>query len=137
MACNSPSSAERENLTAQRPTGEHLTSGAFGSVTGQKVEPPECLEAEVFHRRMDRGRNKPLLISARGTSGLKQCVIKLTAGLELRTLAPLPFLCEWVAAALAPHLGVMAPLPYEVVITEAFAQVLQSVDPELGRLALA
>ena len=100
-----------------------------------KVQSPESVEAELFHRRMDRGRNQAILISARGANGLVECVVKLAAGLENPGLAPLPYLLEWLAAALAPHLGVRACRPYDVSIARAFADAIK--DAGIREVALA
>src|SRR5579859_1485540 len=98
------------------------------------VSKPEIVEAELFLQPLASGRNKPALVTARGNNGPVDCVIKMAQGLETPFLAPLPYLCEWLAAALAPFLGVWVPRPYEVLVTEAFARSID--DPRFKAIAL-
>jgi len=52
------------------------------------IAPPTPAEAELMHRPMSFGRNKPLLLGCRTASGeLIDCVVKLSACLE--GLAPM------------------------------------------------
>jgi hypothetical protein len=99
------------------------------------VATPDELEAELFHHRMKSGRNNAVLVSARGTGPLVQCVIKMSAGLENPSLAPLPYLLEWLAAALASVLEIRVARPYRVVVSDAFARSIR--DPDIARIALA
>ncbi len=97
------------------------------------VGPPR-VDAEIFHRRMDVGRNHAILVGARGDDGLVDCIVKLDALVENKGVLPLPSLCEWLAAAMAAQLGVVAAPAYEVMISEAFAQALN--DEELRMAAM-
>jgi hypothetical protein len=94
-----------------------------------------AVEAELFVRRMAKGRNGAILVSARGAQGAVDCVVKLSAGLENPALAPLPYLLEWLAAAVAEQLGVRAAHPHEVQITPEFAGAIG--DPAVRKIALA
>jgi hypothetical protein len=97
---------------------------------------PEVIEAEVFHRPMEGGRNKAALVSARSKDGLLvDCVIKMAAGLENPAQAPAAFLFEWLAAVLAARLGICAARPYEVTVSREFAEAIK--DPVFRRIALA
>jgi len=97
------------------------------------VSSPELVEAELFLRRMSTsdgrwsGRNKAVTVTARGGRGTVDCIVKMRAGLENPSMAPLPYLCEWLAAALAHHLGVRAAAPYEVIITREFAESIDDL----------
>lgn len=97
------------------------------TVSTKGVEAPEIVEAEVFHKEMEGGRNKAALVSARTSGGeLVECVVKMAAGLNNPASAPEPYLFEWVAAALAARLGILAARPYQVVITKEFAESIKS-----------
>jgi len=96
------------------------------------IAPPVPAEAEVMHRRMSAGRNKPLLLGCRAASGeLVDCVVKLSACLE--SVAPLPYLAEWCAAAFGQLLGISVPEAFQVEVTDAFAR---SLDPPWRDIAL-
>jgi hypothetical protein len=102
---------------------------------GHVVGPPQVVEAELFVRRMKAGRNRALVVTARGDNGAVDCVVKMAAGLEVPSLAPLPYLCEWIAAALAPFFGIRCAPPFEVIVTREFAESLE--DQEVRKTALA
>ncbi len=88
-----------------------------------QIAAPKRLEAEVLHRAMRAGRNRALLIGARGDDGeLIDCVAKLPGLMENGAMHPLPSLLEWLGAALAAELGVTSPKPYEVIIAREFAE---------------
>lgn len=94
---------------------------------------PTPAEAEIFHREMSSGRNKPLLLGCRTASGeMVDCVVKLSA--RLGGMAPLPYLAEWCAAGLAQLLGISVPETFQVQVTESFAR---SLDPPLREVVLA
>jgi hypothetical protein len=103
-----------------------------------KVVPPEAVDAELFQHRMmvgdkPAGRNKAILVTARGPTGPVDCIVKLRALVENPALDPLPSLCEWLAAAIALHIGVTTPKAYDVNITSAFAEAVR--DEEIRNAA--
>jgi hypothetical protein len=97
---------------------------------------PAQVDAELFIRRMTTGRNKALLVTARGGAGSVDCVVKLRGLVENPALEPLPCLCEWLAAALALHMGITTPTPYEVNISKAFAQSIGDAEIKTAALAI-
>jgi hypothetical protein len=87
------------------------------------IEGPICVEAEVMHRPMTSGRNKPVLLGCRTSGGASvQCVVKFAECLQGR--APVPYLSEWCAVAFGRLVGVTVPDPFEVQITAPFAMSL-------------
>lgn len=95
------------------------------------VQPPARVDAETFHKEL-MGSHEALLVSTRGLGGAAECVIKLSERLGDH---PKPYLCEWVATAVAAELGVHVPDPFAVRISRAFARALP--DGPLRRDALA
>lgn len=96
------------------------------------VRPPELI-AETFHRRLTSGRNRALLVSARGPDGESiDCVVKVPGLMENAALHPVPSLVEWVAASLARELGVVVPRALLVRITLEFAQSVSDASVATG-----
>lgn len=102
-----------------------------------RIASPPKVEAELFVREMRSGRNGAVLLQARGADGVAvECIVKLAAGMakEHSAMLPLPYLCEWLAAAIGKVLGQRVAHPYEVIITKAFAEALP--DPMQRAIAL-
>ena len=94
-------------------------------------------EAELFVRAIETGRNKPIIVGARQQDGdMVHCVVKLAARMEGgAAIHPIACLNEWVAAAVADHLGIAVPRPYEIIISREFAESI--AHAEVRRHALA
>ncbi len=97
------------------------------------VAPPSPVEAELFHGKLATGRNRPVRITARGAEGPVDCVVKLSSAMNPPETAVISYLCEWLGTAIARLLGIPTPRPYEVAITQPFADAI--VDPEWRELA--
>src|SRR6202034_4451251 len=84
---------------------------------------------------MEAGRNGAILIQGRGADKVAvECVVKLakTMAPEHAAMLPIPYLCEWLAAAIGRVLGIRVPPPFEVVITKEYAE---AIAPEKHRTA--
>jgi len=97
---------------------------------------PTRVEAELFIREMKAGRNGAVLVQARGADGVAvECVVKLAKAMarEHASMLPIPYLCEWLAAAIGRALGIRVCTTLEVVITNDYAEALA----DLGQRAIA
>ncbi len=84
------------------------------------------IDAETYYRDMTSGRNGAVLLGGATLSGrIVDVVVKLSD--RLRGYAPVPYLTEWLAAAIGQRLGINVPEPFEVVITPEFGKSLR--DP--------
>jgi len=95
------------------------------------------VEAELFQREMKTGRNGAVLVLARGDDGVAvDCVAKLAKAVasDQAAMLPVPYLCEWLATAIAGVLGIRTPAPYEVVITKEYAEAI--TDEKQRRIAI-
>lgn len=91
------------------------------------VAGPTRVEAELFIREMKAGRNGAVLLLARGADGIAvECVVKLAKAMapEHAAMLPIPYLCEWLAAAIGRVLGMRVAGPLEVVISKEYAEAL-------------
>lgn len=93
--------------------------------------PPPQVEAELFIRPMTSGRSGAALIRARGQAGPVDCVVKLAGSLPM---APLEYLSEWVATAIAARLDVPVPEALQVEVGAEFALSIQ--EPKYRAIAL-
>jgi hypothetical protein len=99
---------------------------------------PTRVEAELFVREMKTGRNGAVHVRARDAQGVAvDCVVKLAGGMakEQRAMLPIPYLCEWLAAAIGTALGMTVAAPYEVIITKEYADAV--TDAKHRAIALA
>jgi hypothetical protein len=100
------------------PLGETSSSECDGSESKQRFS-LHHEEANIFHRQMPGGRNRPLLLGV-GENGNLECVVKIRSRVEGGNSA-LVYLKEWVAAALGKMLNIPVPQPFAVKITNEFA----------------
>lgn len=90
-----------------------------------ELRSPKILEAELFHREL-QGQSRALVVTARSEEGDPvDCIVKLSSRLKF---PPTEHLREWLACALGAVLGIRVPTPYEVVITEDFANAIDDVE---------
>ena len=74
-----------------------------------------------------RACNGAVLIQARGADGESvECVVKLARAMarEHASMLPIPYLCEWLAAATGRSLGIQVASPLEVAVTKEYAEAL-------------
>jgi hypothetical protein len=86
---------------------------------------------------MESGRNGAVLLQARGDDGAPlECIVKLAKAMakEHAAMLPIPYLCEWLAAAIGRALGIRVAVPLEVFITREYAEAL--TDPKQRAIAL-
>lgn len=89
------------------------------------IGPPRIVKASAFVRNLSTGRNKAVVLTVVDSDHEHiECVVKPAAYLESPSLANTVYLYEWLASVLARRLGLHAPEPFCVEITQNFASSL-------------